>query len=52
MIDIKKNSIRQIMLRRVSTNRTNFVNKKFIKKFRTNLIIVAVESTFVDEKNI
>ena len=41
-----------MMLRYVSTNRTDFVIKKSVKEFRTNLIIVAVGSIFVDEKNI
>ena len=39
------------MLRYVSTNRTNFVIKKFVKKFRTNSIFVALEFVFVNEKN-
>ena len=41
-----------MMLRLVSTNRTDFMIKKSVKEFRTNLIIVAVKSIFVDEKNI
>ena len=39
-------------LRHISTNRTNFVIKKFVKQFRTNSIIFAIELVFIDEKEI
>ena len=41
-----------MILRHVSANRTNFVIKKSVIEFRTNSIIVAVESILVDEKKI